>query len=53
MRNASADYVHVVTESLKLAMADRDAYYGDPEFVDVPLSELLSDAYTENPSSLN
>ena len=47
MGNASADYVHAVTESLKLAMADRDAYYGDPEFVDVPLSELLSDAYTE------
>ena len=47
MGNASADYVHVVTEALKLAMADRDAYYGDPEFVDVPLSTLLSDAYTE------
>ena len=47
MGNASTDYVHAVTEALKLAMADRDAYYGDPEFVDVPLSELLSDAYTE------
>ena len=47
MGNFSADYVHVVTEALKLAMADRDAYYGDPEFVDVPLSDLLSDAYTE------
>ena len=47
MGNCSADYVHVVTEALKLAMADRDAYYGDPEFVDVPLSGLLSDAYTE------
>lgn len=47
MGHFSADYVHVVTEALKLAMADRDAYYGDPEFVDVPLSTLLSDAYTE------
>ena len=47
MGNCSADYVHVVTEALKLAMADRDAYYGDPEFVDVPLPALLSDAYTE------
>jgi gamma-glutamyltranspeptidase/glutathione hydrolase len=47
MGNTSADYVHAVTEALKLAMADRDAYYGDPEFVDVPLSKLLSDAYTE------
>ena len=28
-------------------MADRDAYYGDPEFVDVPMAALLSDAYTE------
>ena len=47
MGHFSVDYVHVVTESLKLAMADRDAYYGDPEFVDVPLSGLLSDAYTK------
>ncbi len=47
MGHCSADYVHVVTEALKLAMADRDAYYGDPEFVDVPLSGLLSDAYTD------
>lgn len=47
MGHFSADYVHVVTEALKLAMADRDAYYGDPEFVDVPLSVLLSNAYTE------
>lgn len=42
----SADYVHVVTEALKLAMADRDTYYADPEFVDVPMSALLSDDYT-------
>ena len=47
MGYSSADYVHVVTEALKLAMADRDAYYGDPEFVNVPLAALLSDAYTE------
>ncbi len=47
MGHLSADYVHVVTEALRLAMADRDTYYGDPEFVDVPLAELLSDAYTE------
>ena len=46
MGNFSADYVHVVIEALKLAMADRDEYYGDPNFVDVPLAALLSDAYT-------
>ncbi len=47
MGHFSADYVHVVTEALKLAMADRDEYYADPEFVDVPMSTLLSDDYTE------
>jgi gamma-glutamyltranspeptidase/glutathione hydrolase len=47
MGHLSADYVHVVIEAVKLAMADRDAYYGDPAFVDVPLTELLSDAYTQ------
>ncbi len=47
MGHLSADYIHVVTEALKLAMADRDQYYGDPEFVGVPLGSLLTDAYTE------
>ena len=47
MGHFSADYVHVVTEALKLAMADRDEYYADPEFVDVPIDKLLSDAYTD------
>jgi gamma-glutamyltranspeptidase/glutathione hydrolase len=40
-----ADFVHVVTESLKLAMADRDTWYGDPQFADVPGATLLSPAY--------
>jgi gamma-glutamyltranspeptidase/glutathione hydrolase len=47
MGHLSADYIHVATEALKLAMADRDRYYGDPEFVGVPLAALLTDAYTE------
>ena len=47
MGHFSADYIHVLTEALKLAMADRDEYYGDPVFVDVPIDGLLSDAYTE------
>jgi len=52
MKQYSADYIHLVTESIKLAMADRDLYYGDPEFVDVPLTALLSDTYTEIRRSL-
>ncbi len=42
----SPDYIHVVTEAMKLAYADRDKYYGDPAFVKVPLKQLLSDQYT-------
>jgi gamma-glutamyltranspeptidase / glutathione hydrolase len=42
----SADYIHTVTEAMKLALADRDEYYGDPNFVKVPMRELLSDQYT-------
>ena len=43
----SADYIHTVIEAEKLALADRDEYYGDPNFVKVPMQELLSDQYTE------
>jgi gamma-glutamyltranspeptidase/glutathione hydrolase len=45
MGHNSADYVHLVTESIKLAMADRDAYFGDPHFVEVPIKQMLSDEY--------
>ena len=45
MGHNSADYIHTVIECAKLAFADREAYYGDPEFVDVPLDGLLSDRY--------
>jgi gamma-glutamyltranspeptidase / glutathione hydrolase len=41
----SARYIHVLMEAAKLAMADRERYYGDPEFVEVPLAGLLSKAY--------
>ena len=46
MGHLSADYIHVLTEALKLGLADRDEYYGDPLFVDVPMGALLSDHYT-------
>lgn len=42
-----ADFVHVTTEALKLAFADRDVYYGDPAFSDVPIETLLSGAYND------
>jgi gamma-glutamyltranspeptidase / glutathione hydrolase len=41
----SSDYVHFLTEAMKLAFADREAYIGDPRFVDVPVDTLLSVEY--------
>jgi gamma-glutamyltranspeptidase / glutathione hydrolase len=41
------EFVHLVTECAKLAYADREAWYGDPDFVDVPIATLLSPAYNE------
>jgi gamma-glutamyltranspeptidase/glutathione hydrolase len=43
----SADYLHTIVECAKLAFADREAWYGDPAFVDVPLDTLLSAAYAD------
>jgi len=48
----STDYIHLVVESMKLAMADRDAHYGDPLFNNVPMLSLLSDRYTNLRGSL-
>jgi gamma-glutamyltranspeptidase / glutathione hydrolase len=45
MGHNSADYVHTVTEALKLGFADRDRYYGDPNFVKIPTQQLLSKDY--------
>ena len=39
------DFIHLVVECSKLAYADREKFYGDPNFVEVPFSTLLSDAY--------
>lgn len=48
----SADYLHTVAEAMKLAYADRDTYYADPAFVDVPGEGLLSKAYAKERAAL-
>jgi gamma-glutamyltranspeptidase/glutathione hydrolase len=48
MRLNSAQYIHTLTEALKLGYADRDTYYGDPKFVTVPQEELLSMKYADS-----
>ncbi len=47
MGPGTADYVHTVTECAKLAFADREAWYGDPDFTDVPVKALLSAEYAD------
>jgi gamma-glutamyltranspeptidase / glutathione hydrolase len=42
-----AEYIHTVVECAKLAFADREAWYGDPAFTDVPLAALLSPGYAD------
>lgn len=44
---SSAEVIHLMVECAKLAFADRDMYYGDPTFVDVPLDVLLSREYND------
>jgi gamma-glutamyltranspeptidase/glutathione hydrolase len=44
MGHNSADYIHTVVEAMKLGYADRDAYYGDPDFSQIP-AQLISKEY--------
>lgn len=52
MGHNSAEYLHTYLEAAKLAFADREAYYGDPAFDEVPLEVLLSDEYNSARRSL-
>jgi len=47
MGHNSTDYIHCLVEAAKLAFADREEYYADPEFTKVPLDELLSPQYAD------
>ena len=52
MKHNSVDYLHTVVEALKLAYADRDTYYADPAFVQVPGEGLLSKVYARDRAKL-
>ena len=45
MKPDGADFVHTVAEAMKLAFADREVYYGDPNFSEIPIAHLLSETY--------
>ena len=45
MGHNSAEYIHILAEAIKLAFADRHRYYGDPDYVEVPMEALLSKGY--------
>jgi len=45
MGPGSAELIHTVTECAKLAFADREAWYGDPDYAEVPLADLLDPGY--------
>ena len=52
MGYGSADYLHTIVEAMKLAYADRDSYYADPAFVQVPGEGLLSKEYARERAKL-
>jgi gamma-glutamyltranspeptidase / glutathione hydrolase len=48
MGHNTVEYIHTVVECAKLAFADREAHYGDPQFVDTPQGSLLDPSYAES-----
>jgi gamma-glutamyltranspeptidase / glutathione hydrolase len=48
----SPDFIHWQVEAAKLAFADRDTFYGDPNFVEVPVDALLSESYNQQRRAL-
>jgi gamma-glutamyltranspeptidase/glutathione hydrolase len=52
MGHNSAAYLHHLTESMKLAYADRSRYLGDPDYVDVPVERLIDKAYAARQRAL-
>ncbi len=52
MGHNSTAYIHTVSQALNLAFADRQAYYGDPDFADVPIDGLLSKEYARKRAAM-
>lgn len=52
VQHNSSDYLHLLTEAIKLAFADADRYVADPDFTDLPLERLLSKSYARRRRSL-
>lgn len=52
MGHNSPEYIHTLTEAIKLVMADRETYYSDPRYVDVPMAALLDKDYAQNRAAM-
>ena len=52
MGHNSPQYIHTVSEAIKLAFADRERFYGDPDFAQVPIDGLLSKEYAASRRAL-
>ena len=52
MGHNSPQYIHTVAEAIKLAFADRERYYGDPDFASVPIDGLVSKEYATSRARL-